>query len=98
MISKDQVIHIASLARLSLSKKDLERFQKELSAILDFIEKLNKADTRGIQTIRQVCGFKNVMREDEAKEIEDQKNFRKKFLENAPQTKDGYIKVRAVFE
>lgn len=89
---------MAKLARLSLTEKELKKFQKELSAILDFVKELNKADTSDVEPMRQVSGLKNVMREDEVKEIEGQKNFRKKFLENAPKTKKGYIKVKAVFE
>lgn len=97
MISKEQVKHIAALARLSLSEKELKKFQKELSAILDFVEKLNKADTGKAEPIKQVSGLKNVMREDNVKKIEGQRDFRKKFLENAPATKGGYLKVKAVF-
>ena len=95
MIDKRQVQHIAKLARLNLTEPELHKFQKDLSAILDFVEQLNQAETSGIEPMRQVSGLCNVMREDEAKEPD--KDFREKFLNNAPETKEGYVKVKAIF-
>jgi aspartyl-tRNA(Asn)/glutamyl-tRNA(Gln) amidotransferase subunit C len=49
MISEDKVKHIAKLARLGLTEKEIEKFQKELSAILDYFEKLKEVDISGVE-------------------------------------------------
>ncbi|MDP2664107.1 MAG: Asp-tRNA(Asn)/Glu-tRNA(Gln) amidotransferase subunit GatC, partial [bacterium] len=48
MISKEEVKHIAKLARLGLSDKEIGKFQKDLSSILDYVEKLKKVDVSGV--------------------------------------------------
>lgn len=63
-LTKEQVLHVARLARLGLKEHEIEKFQKELSGILDYVEQLNEADTKNIQPTAQVTGLKNVMRED----------------------------------
>ena len=64
-ISTDQVEHIAKLARIELTEKEKGKFSKELSSILDYIDKLNKVDTENIRAIQQITGLETVMREDE---------------------------------
>jgi len=49
MISKEEVQHIAKLARLGLTEKEIKKFQKELSSILDYIEKLKEVDVSSIE-------------------------------------------------
>lgn len=64
MISEETVKHIAKLAKLSLTPEEEERFQKELGDILDYINILDKLDTRDVVPTSQVTGLKNVFRED----------------------------------
>lgn len=90
------VRHIAKLARLGLSKEEEEKFAKEMTAILDFAAKLNEAKTEGTETIAHITGLENMMRSDAAESSSPK--FRERFLSNAPQTKVGYLKVKAVFE
>ena len=52
MLNKDEVKHIAKLARIELKNHEVERYQKELSAILDFVGELSKADTAGVDPVR----------------------------------------------
>lgn len=96
MISEDQVKHIAKLARLGLTDKEKEKFQKELSAILDFVEKLEEIDTSKVEPMTGGTSLVNVIRKDEIKpKIKDQ---RVKILKNVPKRERDFIKVKAVFE
>ncbi len=95
MITKKDIEHIAKLARLGISMKDLEKFQKEISLILDYVSQLQKADTSKVEPIFHITGAKDITRKDESQKIEIDKV--KKILDAAPETKDGYIKVKAVF-
>ena len=88
------VNHIAKLARLGLSEEEKEKFAKELAAILEFVEKLKEVDTKNVEPTAQATGRQNVTRADEAKKGEE----RQQILNNAPQTKNDYIKVKEVFE
>jgi aspartyl-tRNA(Asn)/glutamyl-tRNA(Gln) amidotransferase subunit C len=94
MISKEVVKHIAKLARLSLSEKEVERYQKELSQILEYIEKLKEVDVSGVEPVFHPLRVKNVFRED----VESKKNLEeiKKLIELMPEKKEGYLKVKKV--
>lgn len=64
-LTKDQVKHVAKLARLGLSEADTSKFQTQLSGILDYVEQLNEVKTDGVEPTAQVTGLVNVVREDE---------------------------------
>jgi len=94
-ISKEEVRHIAELARLELSEEEISRFQKELSSILDYFSKLREVDTKGIEPTYQTTKLENVFREDR---VEEKGGLtQEEVLSNAPEKKDGYIKVKPVF-
>ncbi len=95
MLTKKEVEHIAKLARLGLSEKEIEVFQGELSSILDYISQLQEADISNIEPISNITGAKNVFRKDEAKKIEIESV--KKIMDEVPDLQGGYIKVKAVF-
>lgn len=65
MLTRDQVLHIARLARLELSEQELKNMPAELSAILDYIAMLNEVKTDKVEPTAQVTGQSNVLREDE---------------------------------
>ncbi|MCK4474068.1 Asp-tRNA(Asn)/Glu-tRNA(Gln) amidotransferase subunit GatC [Candidatus Parcubacteria bacterium] len=94
MITKQETEHIAKLARLGLTKKEIGEFQKELSVILDYFEKLKKADISNVKAFSQSVLLENVMREDEAKkqdlEIVD------RLIKAAPDREKRYVKVKSV--
>jgi aspartyl-tRNA(Asn)/glutamyl-tRNA(Gln) amidotransferase subunit C len=94
MISKEKVKHIAKLARLALSEKEIENYQKELSKILEYIEKLKEVDVSGIEPVFHPLKIKNVMREDV--EAKKEVNQIKKLIELMPEKKGGYLKVKKV--
>jgi len=96
MLTKKEVEHISKLARLSLSNSEIERFQKELSSILDYIEKLKEVDIPNIEPTSHPIKIRNVVREDEIAKREVLKN--EKLLALAPETKDGYLKVKSILK
>lgn len=85
MISKEEVQCIAALARISITKKEEGRFQKDLSAILDYIEKLKKVDISETKETSHPIAIKNAMRKDEVSK------FGKKLI-------DGHLKVRSILK
>ena len=98
MILKKEVRHIAELARLSLTQKEITKFQKELSSILDFVEKLKEIELSNVEAnfhLVPKISFKKGMRKDEPKK--QGAEVIKKLIKSAPKTKDNYIKVKPVF-
>ncbi|BCU82986.1 glutamyl-tRNA(Gln) amidotransferase subunit C [Polycladomyces abyssicola] len=93
-ISKEQVQHVAHLARLSLTEKEVEQFTTQLNDILHFAEKLNELDTDNVEPTTHVLPLANVLREDEVRPSIP----RDKALANAPEKRDGMFRVPAVFE
>jgi aspartyl-tRNA(Asn)/glutamyl-tRNA(Gln) amidotransferase subunit C len=95
MLSKEEVKRIAQLARLEISEEEAEKYSKELSDILGFVEKLNEADTEGIEPIAHITGAKNIVREDKVVEYSDE--TKENIINNFPEKKDRFDKVKAVF-
>ncbi len=94
MISKEEVKHIAKLARLGLTEKEIEKFQKDLSSILNYVEKLKEVDISEIKPTSHSLRIENVMRIDEARVADPE--IRKKILDLAPETKEEYLKVKSI--
>ncbi len=63
-LTKDQVRHIAKLARLTLTEAEVEKFAKEMTSILQYVDMLTEVDTKNVQPTAQVTGQTNVFRED----------------------------------
>ena len=63
-ISKEEIEHIAVLARLSLTEEEKELFGSQLSGILGYMEQLNELDTKDVEPTSHVLALENVMRED----------------------------------
>ncbi len=95
MISKDDVKHIAYLARLGITEEEIEKFQRDLGAILDYVKELEGANTENVEPTSHVTGAENVMRDDDISEKHKVKS--EKLIEMAPETKDGYVKTKAIF-
>lgn len=96
MIDKDEVKHIAKLARLDLDEEELEEFQEELSSILDYVDQLKELDVSDVEPTSHSVDIKNVMREDKAEDTDTElvKKLRKAF----PDEEDGYDKVKSILE
>lgn len=93
-ISKEKVKHIAKLAHLKLKDEEVESYAKELSSILDYMEKLNELDTTNVEPLTHPSENKNVFREDELEKSVDREDA----LKNAPQKDDKYFKVPKVIK
>lgn len=88
------ISHVAKLANLPLNKEEKEKFEKQLSPILDYIEKLNEVDTKNVETTSQVTGLENVLRDDEPSPSLSQEEV----LSNAESQYNGLFKVKAILE
>ena len=86
------VEHVASLARLGLSDDETERMREQLSSILEHIAVLQEIDTDRIPPTAQVNALANVLRDDVVRPSLSQEAV----LANAPQSRDGFLEVRAV--
>ena len=91
---KIDVGHVARLANLTLSKREQDKFGRQLSEILSYVEKLNEVDTKNIEPTSQVTGLENVTREDEAKPSLSQEEV----LSNSKSTHNGMFKVKSILD
>ena len=64
MIERDQVLHVAKLARLRVSHDEVDKVAGELSKILEYVETMNELDLEGVQPTSHVVDLTNVLRED----------------------------------
>ena len=94
MISRKEVQHIAKLARLGITKEEEEKFAKELSPILDYIEKLKEVNVSKVEATSHPLRLENVMREDKGKSGTKAKEL----IDMAPDRKDRYIKVKPILK
>ena len=93
-LSREEVLHIARLARLGLSEAEVEKFREQLSNILENFEVLKKVDTSNVPPTAQSIDLQNVVREDEVAPSSAQDEV----LSNAPHREGEYFRVRHVFE
>jgi aspartyl-tRNA(Asn)/glutamyl-tRNA(Gln) amidotransferase subunit C len=93
-LSRDDVVKIATLCRMELSEDELERFQGQLSNILENFEILQQVDTSNVPPTAYPIPLQNVTREDEARPSLQKGDI----LSNAPRQEDGCFRVKAVLE
>jgi aspartyl-tRNA(Asn)/glutamyl-tRNA(Gln) amidotransferase subunit C len=96
-IDKKEIEHIAGLARIKLAEKEKDKMTKELGAILGYIDKLKEVNTEGVEPIAHITGLTDIFRNDDNPREPDPENI-KRLMEQAPSEKDGYVKVKSVFE
>jgi len=93
MISKNEVKHIAKLARLDLSEQEIKKYQEQLEGILSYVEKLQKVDTKNIVTADGgTRNLENVFREDEELKNEEINGL----INMAPDVENGQVKVKKI--
>ncbi|MBC7255911.1 MAG: Asp-tRNA(Asn)/Glu-tRNA(Gln) amidotransferase subunit GatC [Chloroflexi bacterium] len=93
-LSREQVLHIAELAKLGLSEEEVTRFAEQLSEILAYAERLNALDTEAISPMAQAIIQRNVTREDVVQPslpVEE-------VLANAPQRHENFFRVNPILE
>ena len=89
MIDRDQVLHVARLARLMLSDDEVERMTGELSKILEHVERMEALDLDGVEPTSHVVALENVLRDD----VPRPSLPRERALEQAPDAADGGFRV-----
>ncbi len=93
-LSREDVRHVAELARLDFSEEKEAQMAEEMSQILDYVEKLDELDTSGVPPMSHVLDVTNVYRDDEIESRIDQEQA----LEPAPDTDGTYFQVPQVIE
>ena len=94
MISREDVIHVARLARLALTEAELETMREQLNAILSHIDALRAVDTSGVEPTSHAVPQFNVMREDEPKPCFPVEEM----LANAPDRAGDFFRVPRIIE
>jgi aspartyl-tRNA(Asn)/glutamyl-tRNA(Gln) amidotransferase subunit C len=89
VIDREQVLHVARLARLELSDDEVERMASELSGILEHVERFSELDLDGTEPTSHVVELENVLRPDEPRPSWP----RERVLEQAPDPSDGAFRV-----
>jgi aspartyl-tRNA(Asn)/glutamyl-tRNA(Gln) amidotransferase subunit C len=89
VIDRDQVLHVARLARLRLSEEEVETMVGELSGILEHVDRIGKLDLEGVEPTSHVVALKNVLRADEPRPSLP----RDAALAPAPEPVDGAFRV-----
>jgi aspartyl-tRNA(Asn)/glutamyl-tRNA(Gln) amidotransferase subunit C len=89
VIDRDQVLHVARLARLALTEAEIERMAGELPAILEHVERMNELDLEGVELTSHVVALENVLRADEPRPSWE----RDRVLDGAPDPADGAFRV-----
>jgi aspartyl-tRNA(Asn)/glutamyl-tRNA(Gln) amidotransferase subunit C len=89
MIDRDQVLHVARLARLRLSEEEVETMAGELSGILEHVDRIAKLDLEGVEPITHVVALENVLRADQPRPSLSPKVA----LATAPEAVDGAFRV-----
>ncbi len=93
-IDKETIKKIAHLARLEFDEKSAESMSKDMTQILDWVEKLDEVDTTGVEPLTTMSSEVNVIRPDKKGEHLD----RDKALDNAPKKDDEYFRVPKVLD
>ena len=93
-ITRNEVAHVANLARLEISELEMDEFTIQLNAILEYADKLNQLNTEDITPTAHVMPINNVFREDEIAPCLP----REAALANAPEEEDGMFRVPPVIE
>jgi aspartyl-tRNA(Asn)/glutamyl-tRNA(Gln) amidotransferase subunit C len=93
-LSREEVLHIARLARLGLTEAEVDRFREQLSNILENFEILQQVDTTDVPPTAQSIALQNVMRADEVAPSLPPVEI----LANAPRQEGNCFRVRAVLE
>lgn len=93
-LSREEVLHVARLARVGVSDEDVARLQQQLSSILEHFEVLRQIDTEDVPPTTHTLALQSVVAPDQPSPCLTQDEV----LANAPLAQDGYLRVRAVLE
>lgn len=94
LITREDVLHVASLARLALTEDEINRLQYELGRILEYFQQLQNLNTGDVPITSHVLPMVNVLREDTVRESIPQQEV----LANAPDQVEGFFRVPRIIE
>lgn len=89
MINQKEVEHAANLAKLSLDQEKIEKYTKQIGAVLEYVDKLSELDTEDVVPTAYTVPMKNVLREDK---VEESLSIEKS-IANAPDKKEGQFRA-----
>jgi aspartyl-tRNA(Asn)/glutamyl-tRNA(Gln) amidotransferase subunit C len=93
-LSREEVLHIARLARVALTEAEITRMSEQLSNLLEHFEVLQQVDTEGVPPTAQSVELRSVMRDDLVEPSLPPEDV----LANAPRSEDDCFKIKAVLE
>ena len=93
-VKKEELLHIAKLANLTIKENEIENYLLNLQDILNFANIVNDAPVEGLKETIGANESYNVFRKDEIKEFEDQKSL----LQNAPEKEQNMFKIPKVIQ
>lgn len=93
-LSKEEINHVARLARLELTEKETEEYTRQLNEILGYVEKLRQLPTEEVEPTAHAIPLTNVFREDKTWASLD----REEVLANAPQREEAFFRVPRILE
>ncbi|RJP25760.1 MAG: Asp-tRNA(Asn)/Glu-tRNA(Gln) amidotransferase subunit GatC [Deltaproteobacteria bacterium] len=93
-ITREEVLHVARLARLALPDAEVDRLRDQLSALLDYMKQLDRLDTRDVVPTSHAVEMGTPFREDEARPFGD----RESLLKNAPDRAGDFFRVPRIIE
>lgn len=95
-LSREEVLHLAKLASLTLNEEEIEKYQFQLSNIIGYIEKLNSVDTKDVEPVEQLTELSNVTFDDGV--VNDRLLTQQQVVQNTKEHKNGHIRVSAIFD
>lgn len=95
-LTKKDVEHVAKLANLPLKENEIEKFSKQLSRVVSYVNELNEVDTSKIEPTHQTTGLQNVSNKDKV-ELENCLN-QEDALSGSEEVHNGYFVVPAILE
>lgn len=93
-INREEIVHIAKLANLSLTDEEIDKYTNDMEEILTFANTVNNVNTENIDELASLDENYNVFRKDEVKVFEN----REELLKNAPSQEDGMFKIPKVIK
>lgn len=93
-LTQDEVKDIALLARVGVTDEEVKMYQKDLSSVLGYFEKLQEVDTDSVEEIGHITGVTDVYKNDQVNEMSEEGKTR--VMDNVADAQDGYIRVKSV--
>ena len=95
-LTRQDVQHVAKLAKLNLTDSEIEKFTSQLSSVIDHFSELSEVDTKDTEPTSQTTGLENVYRED--KVALDESLSQDDAISGSDKIHNGYFKVKAILE